>query len=60
MTKSSIEHEKGATIRKIYFQTQTVFPRACGQFKMVTTLTGSSFKSRKKGVINQTILEEGY
>ena len=48
MTKSSIEHEKGATIRKNYFQTQTVFPRACGQFKMVTTLTGSSFKSRKK------------
>ena len=48
MTKSSIELEKGATIRKIYVETQTVFPRACGQFKMVVTLTRSSFKSRKK------------
>ena len=48
MTKSSIEHEKGATIRKIYVETQTVFPRACGQFKMVITLTTSSFKSQKK------------
>ena len=25
MTKSSIEHEKGAPIRKIYVETQTVF-----------------------------------
>lgn len=48
MTKSSIELEKEVTIRKMYFQTQKVFPRACGQFKMVTTLTESSFKSRKK------------
>lgn len=48
MTKSSIEHEKGTTIRKIYVEKQTGFPRACGQFKMVITLTRSSFKSRKK------------
>ena len=48
MTKSSIEHGKGATIKKIYVETQTVFPRACGHFKMVITSTRSSFKSRKK------------
>ena len=48
MAKSSIKREKGATLGKIYVETQTVFPRACGQFKMVITLTRSSFKSRKK------------
>ena len=48
MTKSSIEHEKGATIRNIYVQTQTGFPRACGQFQMVITLTRSSFNFSKK------------
>lgn len=48
MTKSSIGHEKRGTIRNIYVEAQTVFPRACGQFKMVITSTRSSFKSRKK------------
>ena len=48
MTKSSIEHEKGATIWNIYVEARAVFPRACGQFKMVVMLTRSSFKSRKK------------
>lgn len=50
MTKSSIEHDKGATIRNIYVETQTAFPRACGRFK----------NHERRSVINQTILEEGY
>lgn len=42
------KERKELLLGKFFFQTQTVFPRACGQFKMVTALTGSSFKSRKK------------